>query len=445
MGFHREAQRPLPRPLPRPAGAPAVRDVHPEGRRRAVPARDAGRHRAGPLDRPGRRRPGAGHVGRGVPLARPTAVTVDAGDLRPRPQPVRAAAVRLLPHRPAAGRRDRELAQRRDRCRHRAVVGASPLPNASAGAPGRGREGEAPRQPVRPGPAAPCADAGDGVPLVGGGGRPGRGDQRALPGPDLPGGRQRHAVVGACRPAPGQGRPQPRQGGCHRAADSARVGGVGPYGAQDRCWGAVDDDLTGDGGDPRRACRSVHRAGHRLTRVPEQGRQPADLVELPAALLQAGPRRCRSGLPIPRPQAHKRGVGHRRGRPPEGDPGAHGPLLDQRDARPLRPPLPGAGRGDRGGLRRADRGGAAAATRPGEAGSWLSHPLRNLPTWLCASSFTGATTSSRSSSNSWRAASTTSSASRSKEAREADSAHPLGSGPRVSRQNAERRDRSRRS
>ncbi|HEV2071259.1 MAG TPA: hypothetical protein VGR26_15830, partial [Acidimicrobiales bacterium] len=39
---------------------------------------------------------------------------------------------------------------------------------------------------------------------------------------------------------------------------------------------------------------------------------------------------------------HQRGPGHRRGRPPQGHPGPHGPLLDQRDPRPIRPPLAGA-------------------------------------------------------------------------------------------------------
>lgn len=96
---------------------------------------------------------------------------------------------------------------------------------------------------------------------------------------------------------------------------------------------------------------------------PEPGRQPADLIELLAALLQAGARRCWSHLPVPRPQAHERRPGHRRGRPPEGHPGAHGPLLDQRDAGPLRPPVPGAGRGDRRWLRSTAGGGAAPAKR----------------------------------------------------------------------------------
>ena len=47
-----------------------------------------------------------------------------------------------VPARPAAGRRDRELAQRRARGRPRAVVGPPPLPDAAPGAAGRRREAE---------------------------------------------------------------------------------------------------------------------------------------------------------------------------------------------------------------------------------------------------------------------------------------------------------------
>jgi hypothetical protein len=154
MGVHREAQRPLQRALPRSARAPALRDVQPQGRRRAVPTRNAGRHRAWTLDRPGRRRHRVGDVGRGVPLARPAAVAVNAGDLRPRPQPVRTAEVRVVPDRPTPRRRDRELAQQRAGGRRRAVVGPSPLPGAAARAPGRRRKGENRLEPVRPGRAA---------------------------------------------------------------------------------------------------------------------------------------------------------------------------------------------------------------------------------------------------------------------------------------------------
>ena len=59
----------------------------------------------------------------------------------------------------------------------------------------------------------------------------------------------------------------------------------------------------------------------------------------------------RRELPLPRPAPHQRRPGHRRRRPPQGDPGAHGPQLDHRHPRPLRPPLPRARRSDRRRLR----------------------------------------------------------------------------------------------
>ena len=75
----------------------------------------------------------------------------------------------------SAGRRDRELAQRRDRRRHRAFVGAPPLPDAAAHAAGRRPEAEDPRQPVRPRRPAAGPEAGDGVPRLGRGDRARRG------------------------------------------------------------------------------------------------------------------------------------------------------------------------------------------------------------------------------------------------------------------------------
>ena len=55
----------------------------------------------------------------------------------------------------------------------------------------------------------------------------------------------------------------------------------------------------------------------RLARVPEQGRQPADLVKLLAALLPSRARVGRSRLPGARPEAYKRRPRHRRGRASE--------------------------------------------------------------------------------------------------------------------------------
>ena len=45
-------------------------------------------------------------------------------------------------------------------------------------------------------------------------------------------------------------------------------------------------------------------------------------------------------MPIPRSEAHECGARHRGRCAPEGDPVPHGPLVDQRDARPIRPPVP---------------------------------------------------------------------------------------------------------
>jgi integrase len=60
-------------------------------------------------------------------------------------------------------------------------------------------------------------------------------------------------------------------------------------------------------------------------------------------------------LPLSRPPAHERRARDRGRSSPEGNPDAYGPQLDQRDARPLRSPLPRARRGDRIVVRGTDR------------------------------------------------------------------------------------------
>ena len=128
-----------------PLGNDPVADVRSQGRRRAVPAPGRRRSSARPMGRSAQRRHATRRLGRGVPVAVPSAVADDAGDLSARPRQVRAAAIRCIPTWPVAGRRDRELVERRDRCRHRPVVGSSPLPDPSPHAAGRRSEAEDPR------------------------------------------------------------------------------------------------------------------------------------------------------------------------------------------------------------------------------------------------------------------------------------------------------------
>jgi hypothetical protein len=84
---------------------------------------------------------------------------------------------------------------------------------------------------------------------------------------------------------------------------------------------------------------SVHRHYRVLRRMMQVAVQKRKLVQLLAAPLLEGAQRCRRLVPAPWPPAHERGLGHRRGRAPEGDPDPDGPLVDQCDARPLRPPV----------------------------------------------------------------------------------------------------------
>ncbi len=76
------------------------------------------------------------------------AVADDGGDLPARSRQVRAAPIRRVPARAATSRRDRELVERRGRCRHRPIVGSSPLPDPSPHAAGRRAEAEDPDEPV---------------------------------------------------------------------------------------------------------------------------------------------------------------------------------------------------------------------------------------------------------------------------------------------------------
>ncbi len=168
MGFIEKRGTALPGQVPRPARSTAVQDLH---LARPTPSGSSGRWRstssAGPGSTHDQRRDASSQMGGGVPGPRPPAVADDIADLPARPGQVRAAPLRLIPHRKAAGRRDRELAQRRGGRRHRPQLGPSPLPDTAADAPGGGREAEDPGQPVRPGPAAPCPEAGHGLPVLG--------------------------------------------------------------------------------------------------------------------------------------------------------------------------------------------------------------------------------------------------------------------------------------
>ncbi len=123
----------------------------------------------------------------------------------------------------------------------RTVVGPSPLPDPAAHAAGGSREGEDPGQPVRPRPAASRPSPRDGLPLVGAGGRPGRGHDGLVSSADLPGNRFRDALERA-----GGGRPTAEEGAGDRAAHSARGGGVAPQGDEDGRRCPVDHDLRCD-------------------------------------------------------------------------------------------------------------------------------------------------------------------------------------------------------
>ena len=114
-----------------------------------------------------------------------------------------------------------------------------------------------------------------------------------------------------------------------------------------------------DGRAPCGSSRGVRRVGPGWARVPERRGQPDRVGELLEQPLHAGAGADGAAMPLPRPPPHQRGARHRLGRAPEGHPVSDGPLVDQRHARPLRPPLPGARRGHRRLVRRAP---AAART-----------------------------------------------------------------------------------
>ena len=162
---------------------------------------------------------------------------------------------------------ERELAQRRDRRWHRSVVGTPPLPRTAAGAPGRGREGDNWRQPVRPGAAPSGAGAvfltwEDAVDLA-----------EAI--------NQRYraliylAVDSGMRwsesSASGGATVDLNPGKVRVTAKLIRLESrrVATQGAEDSGRRPLSHDLAGDGDDPRRSRRAVHRARPRLARVPQ--------------------------------------------------------------------------------------------------------------------------------------------------------------------------------
>ena len=250
-------------------------------------------------------------------------------------------------------RGDRDLAQRRAGQGPGAVVGPPPLPDAAAGPADRRREGPAAHQPVRPGAPAEGPEDGHDRAHVGAGDGARRGALGAVPDADLPRHRHRHALERARRAAAGERRRRPAQDPGGRAARPARRRLVGPPPAEDRRRHADGHDLGGGRGDARRPPRRASSTPEPDALVFTNGAgQPLSHSSFQThhfreAQLAAGVS-CRF-----HDLRHTSvALGHRRGRPPEGDPGPHGPQLDHRHPRPLRPPLPRARRSDRHGVRR---------------------------------------------------------------------------------------------
>ena len=206
-------------------------------------------------------------------------------------------------------------------------------------------------QPVRPGATAEGPEDGHDGAHVGAGDGAGRGPLRAVPHADLRRHRHRHALERARRAAARERRRRPPQDPGRRAARPARR----------RLWvrrqpktdsgtrtitvSAAVAAMLADHLEPLRA------AGPDALVFTNGAGQPLSHSSFQTHHFKQGPARRRRVVPIPRPEAHERRPGHRRGRPPEGDPGPHGPQLDHRHPRPLRPPLPRARRSDRHRLR----------------------------------------------------------------------------------------------
>ena len=99
---------------------------------------------------------------------------------------------------------------------------------------------------------------------------------RALPGADLPGRRQRHALERAGRAAPRPGRPPPAaRCGSPSSWCGSRPASSAAQGAEDRRRRPLDHDLSRHRRAAGRPPRAVRRAGPRRARVPERRRQPA--------------------------------------------------------------------------------------------------------------------------------------------------------------------------
>ena len=243
---------------------------------------------------------------------------------------------------------------------YRAVLGPPPLPDAAPHAAGRRREAEDPRQPVRPGRPAACAEAGDGVPdweqaIQLAEAHPER--YRALIYLAVDSGMRWSELIGLRR-----GKVDLRRRKVRVTEQLVRLEdrSVVAQGAEDPGRRSVDHDLAVHRRLARRSPRPVRRAGAGRARLPQRRRQPAVVVELPDQPLPQAQARRRREVPVPRPPAHQRRPRHRRWRAPEGHPGPHGPLVDQRHPRPLRPPVPRARRGDRRGVRSLAPGGRQA-------------------------------------------------------------------------------------
>ena len=99
------------------------------------------------------------------------------------------------------------------------------------------------------------------------------------------------------------------------------------------------------------ATSTFRQPGPDASRVPNAAGNPMSSSSFLTNHFAKAQRGGRHVVPVPRPTPHERRPGHRGRRPPQGDPVPDGPLVDQRDPRPLRPPVPRTRRGHRRGVR----------------------------------------------------------------------------------------------